>query len=85
MTKRERNAIRKFFVDYVIVSMQIKFRSQRLDELFEERKRLDEELDNLHERKEQLIEDFDALIFELATQGITFDAEKYSRLCSAKD
>ena len=85
MTKRERAAIRKFFADYVIVSTQIKFRNQRIDELVEERKRLDNELADLHERKEQLIEDFDALIFELATQGVTFDAEKYQRLCSAEN
>lgn len=77
MTKRERDAIKKFFAEYLIVNAQIRFRDQRIDELLAERNQVDAELASLQERKEQLIENFDEMIVQLLAQGKTFDVDKF--------
>lgn len=85
MTKRERDAIRKFFAEYLIVDAKIKLRDQRIDELFAERKQLDAELEDLHERKEQLIKMFDEMIIQLSAQSKSFDVEKFWSFYSVED
>lgn len=85
MTKRERDAIKKFFAEYLIVNAQIKFRDQRIDELLAERNQIDAELANLRERKEHLIKMFDEMIVQLLVQGKNFDVDKFWSFYSTED